>query len=405
MSPTTSVSNSVAPLDPAAIARVLEPFGSSRLLPRQAYIDDAVFAWEAEHFLRRRWVCVGRSEELPAAGDQRAVNVGPDSLLLVRGDDGQLRAFANACRHRGHELLPCEGSAAQNRTIVCPYHAWTYALDGRLIAAPNFRDVTGFDTAEFPLMTVPAQEWHGYIFVNASGDAGPLSDQLGALDEIVAPYGIESLVTLARHEYVVDSNWKVLSENYNECYHCPTIHPELCAVSPPDSGGDYDGAGAWVGGWMELMDGGQTMSLSGASEGLLIEGLSGDQAKTVGYVDVFPNLLISVHPDYVMSHRLTPLSPTATRIECTWAFPKAAAERAGFDPSYAVDFWDLTNRQDWGACESVQRGLASPTWVPGPIAPMESTVYRLETLFAHGYAGHPLVPNSSGQTLHAVPSE
>jgi Rieske 2Fe-2S family protein len=389
-----------APIDPASLAKVLLPFGESRLLPREAYTDPAVFAWEQEHFLRRRWVCVARSEELPAPGDQRAVSVGKDSVLLVRGKDGALRAFANACRHRGHELLPCDAPAAKNRTIVCPYHAWTYALDGRLIAAPNFRHVKSFDASEFPLMTVPAEEWHGYVFLNASGDAGPLADQLGDLDDVVAPYDIASLVTLARHDYVVDSNWKVLSENYNECYHCPTIHPELCAVSPPDSGGDYEGVGAWVGGWMELIDGGQTMSLSGASEGPLIDGLDQERSKTVGYVDVFPNLLISVHPDYVMSHRLTPLSATATRIECTWAFPKAAAERAGFDPSYAVDFWDITNKQDWGACESVQRGLASPTWVPGPIAPMESTVYRLETLLAHGYSGHALVPNSSGQTLH-----
>jgi Rieske 2Fe-2S family protein len=389
-----------APISPTALAKVLLPFGESRLLPREAYTDQAVFDWEQEHFLRKRWVCVGRSEDLPASGDQRAVSVGKDSVLLVRGDDGTLRAFANACRHRGHELLPCDG-AAKGRAIVCPYHAWTYALDGTLIAAPNFRDVPSFDATEFPLMGVPTQEWHGYIFLNASGDAGPLEDQLGALDDVVGSYDMANLVTLARHDYVIDSNWKVLSENYNECYHCPTIHPELCAVSPPDSGGDYDGAGAWVGGWMDLMDGGQTMSLSGASEGVLIEGLPAELVHTVGYVDVFPNLLISVHPDYVMSHRLTPLSATATRIECTWAFPRSVAERPGFDPSYAVDFWDLTNRQDWGACESVQRGLASPTWVPGPIAPMESTVYRLETLFAHGYLDHPLVPNSSGLTLHA----
>ena len=388
-----------APISPTALAKVLLPFGESRLLPREAYTEQAVFDWEQEHFLRRRWVCVGRSEDLPASGDQRAVSVGKDSVLLVRGDDGTLRAFANACRHRGHELLPCDG-AAKSRAIVCPYHAWTYALDGKLIAAPNFRDVPSFDASEFPLMGVPAQEWHGYIFLNASGDAGPLEDQLGALDQVVGSYDIASLVTLARHDYVVDSNWKVLSENYNECYHCPTIHPELCAVSPPDSGGDYDGAGAWVGGWMELMDGGQTMSLSGVSEGVAIEGLPTELGHTVGYVDVFPNLLISVHPDYVMSHKLTPLSPTATRVECTWAFPRSVAERPGFDPSYAVDFWDITNKQDWSACESVQRGLASPTWVPGPIAPMESTVYRLETLFAHGYLDHPLVPNSSGLTLH-----
>ena len=380
-----------APIDPAKLAPVLAPFGRSRLLPREAYVDDAVFAWEQEHLLRRRWVCVARGEELPERGDQRAVRIGAETALLVRGDDGVLRAFANACRHRGHELLPCD-SATNKRAIVCPYHAWGYGLDGRLKAAPNFRDVPDFDAAEFPLLTMAAQEWHGYVFVNASGDAGPLSDQLGDLDQVVAPYDMASLVTLARHDYVVDSNWKVLSENYNECYHCPTIHPELCAVSPPDSGADYDGRGAWVGGSMDLVDGGQTMSLDGVSHGDTIPGLPEELRLTVGYVDVFPNLLISVHPDYVMSHKLTPLAPGSTHIECTWAFPKVTAERAGADPSYAVDFWDITNRQDWNACESVQRGLSAREWTPGPIAPPETAVYRFETLLAHAYLDQPLVP-------------
>jgi glycine betaine catabolism A len=397
-----AMASQAAPLDPVALERTLMPFGESRLLPREAYVDPEVFAWEQEHFLRRRWVCVARSEELPEPGDQRAVSIGTSGVLLVRGGDGVLRAFANACRHRGHELLPCDVTA-RNRAIICPYHAWGYALDGTLKAAPNFREVAAFDKTEFPLLPVAAQEWHGYVFINASGDAGPLEAQLGALDEVVARYDIASLVTMARHDYVVESNWKVLSENYNECYHCPTIHPELCAVSPPDSGGDYDGKGAWVGGWMELMDGGETMSLDGRSHGDRIPTVDDSHKAVVGYVDVFPNLLISLHPDYVMTHKLTPLSATATRIECTWAFPRSSAERPGFDPAYAVDFWDITNKQDWGACESVQRGVAAPQWHPGPIAPMESTVYRLETLFAHGYLGHPLEPESSGQALHAVP--
>jgi Rieske 2Fe-2S family protein len=389
-----------APIDPAKLERVLRPFGESRLLPREAYVDPEVFAWEQQHFLRDRWMCVARSEQLPGSGDQRAVRIGADSALLVRGDDGVLRAFSNVCRHRGHELLPCD-TTARNRAIVCPYHAWGYGLDGALKAAPNFRGVESFDKTEFPLLPMAAQEWNGYVFVNASGTAGPLADQVGDLDEILAPYRIPELVTLATHDYVVEANWKVLSENYNECYHCPTIHPELCQVSPPDSGGDYQGTGAWVGGWMELAEGGQTMSLDGVSHGATIPGIEGERLTTVGYVDVFPNLLVSVHPDYVMTHRLTPLGPGATHIECTWAFPRESADRPGFDPSYAVDFWDITNRQDWGACAAVQRGLAAPGWLPGPIAPMESTVYRLETLFAHGYLGHALQPEPSGVALHA----
>ncbi len=309
-----------APIDHAALARVLEPFGESRLLPRAAYVDQEVFDWEVENFLRRRWICVARAEDLPKPGDQRAVRIGSESALLVRGNDGVLRAFSNVCRHRGHELLPCDGSA-NARAIVCPYHAWGYGLDGTLRGAPNFRGVQSFDATQFPLLALAAQEWQGFVFVNVSGDAGALADQLGDLDTIVAPYDLAGLVTLARHDYVVDANWKILSENYNECYHCPSIHPQLCAVSPPDSGLDYAGTGAWVGGWMDLVDGGQTMSLDGVSHGDLIPGLTGRLRDTVGYVDVFPNLLLSLHPDYVMTHRLTPLSPGATHIDCTWAFP------------------------------------------------------------------------------------
>ena len=380
-----------APIDPAKLAPVLRPFGESRVLPREAYVDPDVFAWEQENFLRRHWICAARSEELPDAGDQRAVRIGAESALLVRGADGVLRAFSNVCRHRGHELLPCDASA-NGRAIVCPYHAWGYGLDGTLKAAPNFRDVAAFDKSEFPLLGLACEEWHGYVFVNMSGDAGPLRDQLGDVEQIVAPYDIASLVTMAKHDYVVDSNWKVLSENYNECYHCPTIHPELCAVSPPDSGYDYEGEGSWVGGSMWLVDGAQTMSLDGKSHGDPIPGVLHHDRPTVGYIDVFPNLLISVHPDYVMTHRLTPLSPGETHIECTWSFPQSSAQREGFDPSYAVDFWDITNRQDWNACEAVQRGLTAREWTPGPIAPEETAVYEFDVLVARGYLDQPLRP-------------
>jgi len=378
-----------APIEPAKLAPVLLPFGESRVLPREAYVDDDVFAWEAEHFQRRQWICVARSEEVAQGGDQLAVRVGAETALLVRGQDGTLRAFANVCRHRGHELLPC-GEARNARAVVCPYHAWGYGLDGGLKGAPNFRNVPGFDAGEFPLLGLACEEWHGYVFVNVSGDAGPLADQLGDLGRIVAPYDIASLVTLAKHDYVVEANWKVLSENYNECYHCTSIHPELCRVSPPDSGYDYEGEGVWVGGSMWLVDDGETMSLDGKSHGDTIPGVVGEPRPTVGYIDVFPNLLISVHPDYVMTHKLTPLSAGATHIECTWAFPRSSAERSGFDPSYAVDFWDITNRQDWDACEGVQRGLTARGWTPGPIAPEETAVYEFDTLVARGYLDLPM---------------
>jgi Rieske 2Fe-2S family protein len=167
------------------------------------------------------------------------------------------------------------------------------------------------------------------------------------------------------------------------------IHPELCRVSPPQSGENVDMEGDWVGGWMELREGAETMSLDGRSGGAAMARLGEEERHTVMYVAVLPNLLLSLHPDYVMTHLLTPLTPDTTRVRCSWAFPPQAVAREGFDPSYAVDFWDLTNRQDWAACESVQRGMRSPGFVPGPLAPEEDGVYDFVTLMARRYLGSP----------------
>src|SRR5215467_8337743 len=311
-----------APVDQAALAASLAPFGQSRMLPRTAYVDPAVFAWEQRHFFGGGWMCVGRSDRIPGPGDQRAESVGEGSVLLVRGDDGVLRAFANTCRHRGHELLPCGGAAQQ--------------------------------------------------------------------EVIIAPYEMERLVVAGQHDYETTANWKILTENYHECYHCPTIHPELCKVSPPRSGVNYSAPGIWVGGTMDLRDGIATMSLDGSSHGVPLRALDDRGLRTVIYVAIFPNLLVSLHPDYVMVHRLIPLAVGRTRIECTWAFAPESLAQPGFDPAYAIEFWDITNQQDWRACESVQLGLSSPHAVPGPLSPEEDAVYQFVTMVARGYQGQPV---------------
>jgi Rieske 2Fe-2S family protein len=378
-----------APIDPSELAQSLQPFGDSRMLPRDAYISDAVFAWEQQHFFAGGWMCVGRSEDVAAAGDQRAESVGTASVLLVRGDDGVLRAFANTCRHRGHELLGC-GASINRRVVACPYHSWGYELSGELRAAKGFKGREGFDASQWGLAPLPVAEWHGLVFVDGSGGAAPIEAGLGTLEEIVAAYEMERLRVAGRHEYEVAANWKILTENYHECYHCPVIHPELCSVSPPSSGSNYPASGSWVGGTMDLREGMDTMSLDGTSGGVWLRGLQAEALRTVIYLNVFPNILISLHPDYVMVHRLTPLAANRTRIECTWAFAPESLEQDGFDPSYAIDFWDITNRQDWQACESVQRGLTSPHAVPGPLSPEEDAVYQFVTMVARGYQGKPV---------------
>jgi phenylpropionate dioxygenase-like ring-hydroxylating dioxygenase large terminal subunit len=377
----------LAPVDRARLEEALRPFGESVMLPPAAYVDPAVFGWEQRHFFGGGWMCVARSEQVAEPGEQRAEATGTGSVLLVRGEDGALSAFANTCRHRGHELLPC-GESAQHRMIICPYHAWTYSLEGDLRAADTFKQMPGFDFGQWGLARLPVTEWHGLVFVDVSGGrAGSLDDALAKLDELVAPYEPGRLVTAAEHSYDAAANWKILTENYHECYHCPSIHPELCRVSPPKSGENYEADGAWMGGWMDLRDGMDTMSLDGTSSGVPLRGLDPQQLRTVVYVNIVPNVLLSLHPDYVMTHRLIPVAADRTRIECTWAFAPEAVAQPDFDPGYAVEFWDITNRQDWAACESVQRGLTSPYASPGPLSPAEDAVYSFVTTIARGYLG------------------
>ena len=244
-------------------ASALEPPGRGTLLPREAYVDPAVLEWERAHFFAG-WVCVGPVDR-PGRGrapsapwrSARAAPCSPAPRTACCTPSPTSAGIA------AHELLPC-GADARKRAIVCPYHAWSYRLDGSLLGAPGFRDVDGFEPAGLGLVGLPCREWHGWVFVDSSGRAGDFDEHVGALEEIVAPYDRPGSQVLATHEYEIAANWKVVVENYQECYHCSMIHPELCQVSPPDSGSNLDLPGDWVGGWMDLRAEADTMSLDGA---------------------------------------------------------------------------------------------------------------------------------------------
>jgi Rieske 2Fe-2S family protein len=355
-----------------------------QMLPAEAYTSTEVLDWERRHLFAGGWTCLGRVQDLFTGITQRAIMVGDVSALLVLdGDD--VRMFANTCRHRGHELLPADGSSHRN-SIICPYHAWTYNLGGALISARGFRDDDRFEPEAHSLVELPVECWQGWVFGHALhpvGSAGvpSFAAHLGELAPILAPYAVDRLVLTDRHTYEVAANWKVIAENYHECYHCPLIHPELCQVSPPDSGDNYDLPGTWIGGSMDLREGMATMSMTGE---LAANPLPDVDPMRVEYLHVLPNLLVSAHPDYVMAHRMVPLAAGRTWVECSWY---VAPGPDGSVPAArgAVDFWDVTNRQDWGACESVQRGLNSPHFSPGPFAPKEDAVAHLVSLLSRAY--------------------
>ena len=244
----------------------------------------------------------------------------------------------------------------------------------------------------------------GWVFGRAQDDGGlDPQGQFGNLWDLLAPWEPEGLVVGARHSYEVRANWKLIHENFQECYHCSEIHPELCKVTPPDSGYSYDMQGMFVAGPMDLRDDAETMSLDGKSRGIPLPGLSGRQLREIGYFGVWPNLLISPHPDYILTHRIEPLSPGVSFVECEWLFPPELVERSDFDPAYAVEFWDITNREDWHACESLQRAVTSRGRRPGPLSAWEAGVYLFTTMLARTYLegrpmGHAGVPEVAKQT-------
>jgi Rieske 2Fe-2S family protein len=379
-----------APFNTHDLEKVIAPFGQNRTLTADAYLAQEVFAWELENIFRSTWVCVGRGDELVAPGQIRAIDVAGEGVLLARDREGALTAFSNVCRHRGHELAPA-GDAIDARLIRCPYHAWSYRFNGDLRAAPTFTQTPGFDMSEFPLIGIAVTEYMGWAWVDLSGEAPPIETYFGNLAELATPYETDRLATAAVHSYVVDANWKIIVENYNECYHCSSIHPELCEVTPTDSGYDHEPTGMWCGGTMTLKDHAVTMSLSGESNGVNLRNIDAEMARHVWYLTVIPNLLLSMHPDYVMTHRLVPISPDQTFIECSWLFPPEAFELEGFDPAYAVDFWDITNREDWTACENVMKGVRHKGYRPGPLSSWEGTVYQYLAVMGNLYLGNGFV--------------
>src|SRR3954452_17550463 len=372
------------PFTAEELAETQRPLLEASQLPPRAYVDENVAEWEAERLFLGRWICVGHTQPLAARGRFVTREIAGESLLFVGDDDGRPQGFFNVCRHRGARLVTePEGTL---RRLQCPYHAWCYGFDGALRSAPHTQTIEGFELAATGLTPVRMEEVQGLLFADASGAAGSLTDHLGDLAGHLAHYRVGELERAAAITYDVGSNWKAIVENYSECLHCPGVHPELNRLSHYLSGEDYEGAGAWCGGSMTLNDGAETMASNGG-HGIrpAIRGLSQREQRDVLYFALFPNLLVSLHPDYVMVHTLWPRGAGRTEVVCEWYFEPETVARPDFDPGDAVDFWDTVNRQDWHVCELVQRGIGSRGHVPGRYTETEQTVHAFDQLVAEAY--------------------
>jgi Rieske 2Fe-2S family protein len=326
------------------------------------------------------WVCVGRATDIPGAGDFFTHEIAGESIFVTRGADGVVRAFFNVCRHRGSRLLT-EPRGRGLRRVLCPYHAWSYDLDGSLQQAPRMPE--DFRREAFPLNPVRLGVRAGFVFVNLDESAEPLESWLADLPDL-SRFHLEDLRCGKRMEYEVAANWKLICENYSECYHCPGVHPQLFRISDfiNRSARKQEGGACFNGGPMLLREGVETMSMSGKRSVPAIPGLSADDHRYVYYYVVYPNLLLSPHPDYVLTHTAWPVAPGRTRIVCEWLFTPEALSQPGFDPRDMVEFWDVTNRQDWGLCEGAQAGAASRGYRPGPYQSTEDCVHTFDRWYA-----------------------
>ncbi|MEM1245698.1 MAG: aromatic ring-hydroxylating dioxygenase subunit alpha [Acidobacteriota bacterium] len=348
------------------MARARLPFAEAAPMPGRVYADDSIAELEAQTLLRQLWVAVGRTDELNRPGQVTVRTVGGESVLLCADAQGVLRAFYNVCRHRGTRLV--EGStdkrSIQATNLQCPYHAWTYGLDGRLVGAPLLKEVTRDPERRcaLGLLPVASGSWNGFTFVCLDPQQS-LEEQFADAPD-VSRFLMDDLRTAARVDYDVAVNWKLLCENYSECYHCALVHPELHRITHYQSGGDQEDGESFVGGPMRLNDGFNTMSVSGMTNRPSIPGLAEEDHAFVYYYVLYPNLWLSLHRDYVLVHLLEPLEAGRTRIECFWLAHPDAIAAPGFVIDDAVQFWDLTNRQDWAICERTQKGVGSTGYLP-----------------------------------------
>ncbi|MFD7293544.1 aromatic ring-hydroxylating dioxygenase subunit alpha [Streptomyces sp. NPDC059897] len=355
-------------------------------LPGDYYTDPQIFTREQEHIFESMWFCVSRAADLTKPGSFRTYQVGRESVLVSRSRDGSVRAFLNICRHRGAKLCT-EESGEVKRNFQCPYHAWTYGLDGKLVAAPNLTSMPDIDRTEYGLVNVHVREWLGYVWVCLAEQPpsfedeviGAVSERLGGADAI-ENYAIEDLDLGRRITYDVQANWKLIIENFMECYHCATIHPELTEVLPEFK----DGLAAqyFVGHGAEFAEEAQGFTVDG-SEGLdRIPSVAEDQDRRYYAITVRPQVFINLVPDHVILHRMYPISHDRTIVECDWLYLPHVVEsgRDGKDMERSVELFHRVNQQDFDACERTQPTMSSRAYAKGGVlVPSEHHIGEFHT--------------------------
>ena len=350
-------------------------------IPPACYGNDALLGLEREAIFLRGWIAFGRSDRWPRAGDYTALDIAGVPTIVVRNGDGELRAFANSCRHRGSRMLEGDGNC---RKIKCPFHWWTYDLDGRLKVYSRMENAIDFDPADFGLVEFALAERHGFAFVSFAADMPPIDDWLQDFELFHGPWDLPRWRTTRVREFDVECNWKAFIEVFNEYYHLPMVHPDSISWNYPEPDaidprrGDYATQFGVTEGAAALMRDTQQYALPVAP------GLDGRERSGTRYTWIFPNLTFALSQDSMWIYQAYPLDAAHCRVVQTVCFPESSLELADFGERAAHYYAriDAALDEDLPFLLRQQRGLESPFALPGRFAALEPAVGR----FAYWYA-------------------
>jgi Rieske 2Fe-2S family protein len=341
------------------------------------YTSSDVYEVERDRIFFTHWLYAGRVDDVARPGQFMTVDIAGESVIVTRNNEGRLRAFYNVCRHRGS--LICEEERGQTKAVFqCPYHAWCYDLDGALVATPRVgKDEV--DRATLSLKPVHVDEWLGSVFVNLRRDQPtPLLTELdGHYDSPMrfSHLGLDRLQVGHRSVSVVAANWKVLVENYDECLHCPIVHPELVEAVPTYKlGMTFDPTRP--DGGVALATGGNTYSADPRARRALVPGITEEQQSSIFGAQVFPLMFLDIAGSNVVVTRLSPEGPRQTRVFSEYLFMPEELAAPDFDPSPVVDFCELVAHQDYVVCERVQRGVESRSYEHGVYPEKDEYVHQ-----------------------------
>jgi Rieske 2Fe-2S family protein len=358
-----------------------------RTLPAGWYYQPGQYRRELEAIWFDSWICVARASEWPAAGSYRVVRIGDQQIMITRDAAGRLHAFHNTCRHRGSLLCDSTSGQVRHNRIVCPYHAWAYSLEGQLLSAPGMQDIDGFDAQAHALYRVALETHAGFVFVNlADRPRNSLAAELGEEFSTLANWPLAELAVAHRETHTLDCNWKVFWENFQECYHCPGVHQDLCRLvpvygagvnSPDDLPADHPAKRAAS--RSMLRPGAVTWSMDGTSTLPWFAGLSAEQqAVGMTFATCLPSVFIVAHVDYVRSVQLLPLGPERTRLTIDWMLLPQTLASGKVDIEALTAFGRQVVLEDARVCALNQSGLHSRRHDHGVLAPQEYDVLAFD---------------------------